>query len=150
MGQGADTAGVGGKGHVEFTPDTVVYDANTSFGSAEHGLFAVVVYQSASRSEGRVVTTADKGGLRWRAPDGHTVRARNTQAASKLAPIGFSEGGSVFTSQVFHQDAAVFDITPKERGGTLIYVDGTDTPHRWKIPAHNAGVSVPALKFALN
>ncbi|MEU6845600.1 hypothetical protein ABZ930_27370 [Streptomyces sp. NPDC046716] len=89
-----------------------------------------------------MVTTADKGGLRWKAPNGHTVKARNSQAASKLAPIGFSEGGSVFTSQVFHQDVAVFDIAATDKGGTLIYVDGTDTPHRWKIPANDAaGIS---------
>ncbi|MCX5441146.1 hypothetical protein [Streptomyces sp. NBC_00063] len=150
LGQSADTAGVGGRGTAQITPDTVVYADSTSFGTPEHGLFAVVNYQSRNRTKSRVTTTAEQGGLRWKASDGHTVTARNSKAATKVAPIGFSEGGPDFTSETGHQDVAVFDIAPAERGGTLIYVDGDGTVFRWKIPASNSGSAVPALKFALS
>ncbi|WP_329436500.1 MULTISPECIES: hypothetical protein [unclassified Streptomyces] len=150
LGQSADTAGVGGRGTARITPDTVVYADSTNFGTPEHGLFAVVNYQSRNRTKSRVTTTAEQGGLRWKAADGHTVTARNSKAAEKVAPIGFSEGGPVFTRPTIHQDVAVFDISATERGGTLIYVDGDGTVFRWKIPASNSGIAVPALKFALN
>ncbi|MFB8270397.1 hypothetical protein ACFC96_27880 [Streptomyces sp. NPDC055955] len=150
LGQSADTAGVGGRGRAQITPDTVVYADGTSFGAPEHGLFAVVNYLSRNRTKSRVTTAAEQGGLRWKAASGHTVTARNSKAAKKVAPIGFSEGGPVFTRDEIHQDVAVFDISAAERGGTLIYVDGDGTVFRWKIPASNSGHSVPALKFALN
>jgi hypothetical protein len=150
LGQSADTAGVGGKGKIRMSPDTVVYALNTSFGPPEHGVFAVVNFHSRNWSKGRVRTTAEKGGFRWKAPDGKTVKARNSEAATKLAPIGFSEGGSVIAPDMTHQDVAVFDITATEKGGTLEYVDGSGAAFRWKIPASNSGSAVPALKFALN
>ncbi|MFE4776154.1 hypothetical protein [Streptomyces sp. NPDC056713] len=97
-----------------------------------------------------MTTTAEQGGLRWKAADGHTVTARNSKAAKQVVPIGFSEGGPDFTRETIHQDTAVFDIAAAERGGTLIYVDGDGTVFHWKIPASNSGLVVPGLKFALN
>ncbi|MEW2175326.1 hypothetical protein AB0890_03195 [Streptomyces sp. NPDC005406] len=150
LGQSADTAGVGGRGAAQITADTVVYVDSTSFGAPEHGLFAVVNYQSRNRTKSRVTTTAEQGGWRWKTADGHTVTARNSKASTKVAPIGFSEGGAVLTSEMGHQDVAVFDIAAAEKGGTLIYVDGDGTAFRWKIPARNSGSAVPALKYALS
>lgn len=150
LGQGADTAGVGGRGAARITPDTIVYADRTGFGAPEHGLFAVVTYQSRNRTTSRVTTTAGQGGLRWTTEDGRTVTDRNSKAATGVAPIGFSEGGAALPPEVGHQDVAVFDIAAAERGGTLVYVDGDGTAFRWKIPASDSGAAVPALKFALD
>jgi hypothetical protein len=150
LGHRVKTAGVGGKGTAWIDPDTVVYARTSDFGSPEHGVFAVVVYQSGDGSERRVTTTAERGGFRWKTPDGRTVKARNTKAAEKLAPVGFSEGGPVVGPKLWHQDVAVFDIAAAEKGGTLVYVDGKGVAFRWKIPTGDAGEAVPALKFALS
>ncbi|MFD8685999.1 hypothetical protein [Streptomyces sp. NPDC059651] len=150
LGQSADTAGVGGRGDAQITADTVVYVDSTGFGAPEHGLFAVVNYQSRNRTKSRVTTTAEQGGWRWKTADGHTFTARNSKAAAEVAPIGFSEGGAALPAETGHQDVAVFDITAAEKGGTLIYVDGDGTAFRWKVPASNSGSAVPALKFALS
>ncbi|WP_406088986.1 hypothetical protein [Streptomyces sp. NBC_01013] len=150
LGQSVDSVGAGGRGAAQITPDTVVYVDSARFGTPEHGLFAVVSYRSTNRTKSHVTTTAEQGGLRWKAADGHTVTVRNSKAATKVAPIGFSEGGPALTRETSHQDVAVFDIAAAERGGTLIYVDGDGTAFRWKIPATNSGSSVPALKSALS
>lgn len=150
LGQSADTAGVGGRGAARITPDTIVYADRTGFGAPEHGLFAVVTYQSRNRTTSRVTTTAGQGGLRWTTEDGRTVTDRNSKAATGVAPIGFSEGGAALPPEVGHQDVAVFDIAAGERGGILVYVDGDGTAFRWKIPASDSGAAVPALKFALD
>ncbi|MFI6966566.1 hypothetical protein [Streptomyces sp. NPDC050255] len=150
LGQSADTTGVGGEGEARITPDTVVYADRTGFGAPEHGLFAVVTYQSRNRTTSRVTTTAGQGGWRWEAAGGRTVTEGNSGAATDVAPIGFSEGGAALPPEVGHQDVAVFDIAAAERGGTLVYVDGDGTAFRWKIPASDSGAAVPALKFALD
>ncbi|MGY0021192.1 hypothetical protein [Streptomyces sp. cg35] len=150
LGRGAETSAVDSKSTVQIHPDTVVYDGSTSFGDSQHGVFAVVAYQSTNRTAHRATTTAAQGGFRWKSPDGPAVTAGNTTAAKKLAPIGFSEGGPVLAPRTMHQDVAVFDITAAEKGGTLVYVDGDGASSQWKIPATDSGVSVPALKFALN
>ncbi|MFZ3565566.1 hypothetical protein ACOKM5_01230 [Streptomyces sp. BH097] len=150
LGHRVRTAGVGGKGTAWIDPDTVVYARTTTFGAPEHGVFAVVNYRSGDGSEPRVTTTAERGGFRWKTPEGRTVKARNTKAAKKLAPIGFSEGGPVVAPKEWHQDVAVFDIAAAEKGGTLVYVDGKGVAFRWKIPGGNSGTAVPALKFALS
>ncbi|TXS36464.1 hypothetical protein [Streptomyces sp. OR43] len=150
LGQSADTAGAGGRGAARITPDTVVYADRTGFGAPEHGLFAVVTYQSENRTTSRVTTTAGQGGWRWKAADGRTVADGNSKVATDVAPVGFSEGGPALPPEVGHQDVAVFDIAAAERGGTLVYVDGDGTAFRWKIPASDSGVAVPALKSALD
>lgn len=149
LGHSAVTAGVDGRGRAENIPDTVVYDGSTSFGSPEDDLFAGVNCRSGNRTKSRVTTTADEGGFRRKSPDGSTVEARNSKAATSTPPVGFSEGGPVLAPRTWHQDVAVFDITAAAKDGTLIYVDGDDTAFGWKIPATDSGAAVPALEFAL-
>ncbi|MEV7377684.1 hypothetical protein [Streptomyces lydicus] len=54
--QGADTVGVGGKGAVRITPDTVVYVNKASTGTPEHGLYAVVAFSAENRTEKSALT----------------------------------------------------------------------------------------------
>ncbi|MEV6796703.1 hypothetical protein AB0M87_33250, partial [Streptomyces sp. NPDC051320] len=47
----------------------------------------------------------------------------------------------------FVWDAQIFDLTTAQaKGGTLVYVDGEGTAHRWKAPASDAGPQVAAVK----
>ncbi|MFE2216334.1 hypothetical protein ACFW93_30875 [Streptomyces canus] len=149
FGQSADTAGVGGKGTAQITPNAVVYVDKAGAETPEHGLFAVVRFEAGNRSKTPVTTTADKGGFRWKTPDGKTVKAGNSRGAGRIAPVGFSEGGPDVSPQTYQADSVAFDITAAEKGGTLVYVDGNGNAFRWKIPSTNAGSTVSALMSAL-
>jgi hypothetical protein len=149
FGQSADTAGVGGRGTAQITPDAVVYVDKAGAETPEHGLFAVVRFEAGNRSKTPVTTTAGKGGFRWRTPGGKTVSAGNSKGAGRLAPIGFSEGAPDVSPKTYQVDSVAFDITVTEKGGTLVYVDGDGVAFRWKIPSTNSGSTASALESAL-
>jgi hypothetical protein len=93
FGQTAETAGAGGKGTAEITPETVVYVDKAGADTPEHGLFAVVTFQAGHRAEDAVTTTAAQGAFRWKTPDGKTIEAGNSEGAGSVAPI-FNDGGA--------------------------------------------------------
>lgn len=149
FGQSADTAGVGGRGTAQITPDAVVYVDKAGAESPEHGLFAVVRFEARNQSRTPVTTTAGKGGFRWKAPGGRTMKAGNSKAAGKVAPVGFSEGAPDVSPKTYQADSVVFDITAAEKGGTLVYVDGNGVAFHWKVPSTDSGSVASALKSAL-
>jgi hypothetical protein len=150
FGQSADTAGVGGRGTAQITPDAVVYVDKAGAETPEHGLFAVIGFKAGNRSTTPVTTTAGKGGFRWKTPDGKIVKAGNSKGAGRIAPVGFSEGTAGVSPNTYQVDCVAFDITAAEKGGTLVYVDGDGVAFRWKIPSTDAGSTASALKSALN
>ncbi|MCG0283721.1 hypothetical protein [Streptomyces sp. PSAA01] len=147
--QSAETVGVGGRGAMRITPDTVVYVHKAGTGTPEHDLYAVVTFSAENRSNTPVTATTGKGGFHWKAPNGHTVKAGNSKGAARIAPVGFHDGGPTVQPHTFRRNAIAFDITNSEKGGTLIYVDGDGDAFRWKIPTASSGDAVPALKSAL-
>ncbi|MFH8629719.1 hypothetical protein ACH4CC_07580 [Streptomyces lydicus] len=147
--QGADTVGVGGKGAVRITPDTVVHVSKASTGTPEHGLYAVVAFSAENRTDTPVTAATGNGGFRWKAPNGHTVKAGNSKSAARIAPIGFHDGGPTVQPHTFRRNTIAFDIANSEKGGTLVYVDGNGDAFRWKIPAASSGDAASALKSAL-
>ncbi|MEU8871565.1 hypothetical protein AB0D24_10365 [Streptomyces javensis] len=149
LGQSADTVGADGKGAVRITPDTVVYVHKASTGMPEHDLYAVVTFQAENRSDAPVTVAASKGGFRWKAPSGHTVKAGNSKGAARIAPIGFHDGGPTVQPHTFRRNTVAFDITDAEKGGALVYVDGNGDASRWTIPTADSGTAVSALKSAL-
>ncbi|MFG2126223.1 hypothetical protein ACGFNV_00230 [Streptomyces sp. NPDC048751] len=149
FGQSADTAGVGGRGTAQITPDAVVYVDKAGAETPEHGLFAVVRFEAENRSKTSVRTTAGKGGFRWKTPDGKTLKAGNSEGAGRIAPVGFSEGAPDVSPKTYQADSVAFDIAAAEKGGTLVYVDGNGVSFHWKIPSTNSGSAASALKSAL-
>ncbi|MEU0206362.1 hypothetical protein [Streptomyces canus] len=149
FGQSADTAGVGGRGTAQITPNAVVYVDKAGAETPERGLFAVVRFEAGNRAKTPVRTTADKGGFRWKTPDGKTVKAGNSRGAGRIAPVGFSEGAPEVSPKTYQADSVAFDITAAEKGGTLVYVDGNGDAFRWKIPSTNTGSAASALMSAL-
>lgn len=149
FGRTTDTAGVGGMGTAQITPNAVVYVDKAGGETPEHGLFAVVRFEAGNRSKTPVTTTADKGGFRWETPDGKTVRAGNSRGAGRIAPVGFSEGTPEVSPRTYQADSVAFDINASDKGGTLVYVDGNGAAFRWRIPSTNAGSSASALLSAL-
>ncbi|WP_407555474.1 hypothetical protein QOM21_37000 [Streptomyces sp. Pv4-95] len=149
FGQGADTAGVGGRGTAQITPDAVVYVDRAGAETPEQGLFAVVRFEAGNRSKATVTTTVGKAGFRWRTPGGKTVKAGNSKGAGRLAPVGFSEDAPDVPPKTYQVDSVAFDITIAEKGGTLIYVDGDGVAFRWKIPSRDSGSTAAALESAL-
>ncbi|MFF6879708.1 hypothetical protein ACFY9S_31000 [Streptomyces sp. NPDC012474] len=151
FGQTADTAGVDGKGAAQITPETVVYVDQAGAGAPEHGLFAVVAFRAGNRAEDSVTTTAAQGGFRWKTLDGKTIKASNTDGAGSIAPVGFDDGGGkpVVRADTHQVNTVAFDITPAQRGGTLVYVDGNGVAFRWRVPPTDSGPTAKALKSAL-
>ncbi|MFF9154627.1 hypothetical protein ACF1AB_20620 [Streptomyces sp. NPDC014846] len=149
LSQSADTAGAGGDGTMRITPDTVLYLRSTSSGTPEHDLYAIVTFSAENRSRRPVTATTKTGGFRWKAADGHIVRAGNSKSAARIAPTGFADGGPTVAGGTFRRDTVAFDITKAEKGGTLLYVDGNGDAHRWQLPATSSGRAVSALKLAL-
>ncbi|MFH8683566.1 hypothetical protein [Streptomyces lydicus] len=149
LGQNADTVGVGGKGALRITPDTVVYVHKAGADTPEHDLYAVVAFSAANRTATPVTATTGKGGFRWKAPDGHTVKAGNSRGAARIAPVGFHDGGPTVRPHTYGRNTVAFDLTDAEKGGTLVYVDGKGAAFYWKIPAASSGDTVAALKSAL-
>ncbi|WP_158756548.1 hypothetical protein [Streptomyces sp. NRRL S-475] len=151
FGQAAETAGAGGKGTAEITPETVVYVGRAAGGTPERGLFAVVTFQAGNRAERSVTTPAALGAFRWRTPDGKTVKAGNSEGAGRIDPDGFNDGGGkpVVRANTHQVNTVAFDITSTEKGGTLVYVDGEGVAFRWQVPSTNSGPTANALKSAL-
>ncbi|MFI0269605.1 hypothetical protein [Streptomyces luteogriseus] len=151
FGQTAETAGTGGKGTAEITPETVVYVGRAAGGAPERGLFAVVAFQAGNRAEKSVTTPAARGAFRWRTQDGKTLKAGNSEGAGRIDPVGFNDGGGkpVVRADTHQVNTVAFDITSAEKGGTLVYVDGEGVVFRWKVPSTNSGPTANALKSAL-
>lgn len=151
FGQTADTVGGGGKGTAQITPETVVYVGKAGSDAPEHGLFAVVTFKTGNRAEEPVTTTAAQGGFRWKALDGKTIKAGNSEGARSVTPVGFNDGGgkSAVQADTYQVNTVAFDITSAEKGGTLVYVDGQGVAFHWKVPSKNSGPTANALKSAL-
>jgi len=143
LGSPARTAGDGGTGVLEITPDTVVFTEEGGGETSENGVFAVVTM----KDKAMTAVAADEpapitgGGWKWMAPDGEM--------------IGFDSGNSTGVVMDKYNNAdpvqpgtwqwrsQVFDLTPEQaKGGTLIYIDGEEKAHRWEMPSTDAGPNV--------
>lgn len=149
LGQPARTIGSQGAGVLEITPTTVIYVPGDFATKSTNGYFAVITF----KAKAMTAVAADQtvpfggGGWQWIAPDGQTIDAGNASAVS-VVPEGFDGGGPVQPG-TFQWASRAFDVTPAQRGGTLIYTDGAQVVHRWRIPATDSGPQVAAVRKKL-
>jgi hypothetical protein len=150
LGEAAQTTGDGGTGVLEITPDTVVFSLTGSGETAENGVFAVVTM----KDKAMTAVAADEpapisgGGWTWMTPDGEMIgwdsgNSSNVTLDKYSGADPVQPGGYQWRSQVF-------DLTPAQaKGGTLIYIDGENKAHRWKMPATDSGPHVAEVKKQL-
>lgn len=149
LGKAAQTTGDGGTGILEVTPTTVVYSKDGGGETPENGLFAVVTIKDRPTT---AVAAAEAppisgGGWQWIAPDGQAIDEGNG-AAFNVVMDAFNFGGKIQPGS-FKWGAKVFDLSDKQRGGTLIYTDGEGAAHRWTMPAADAGPQIAQVAKAL-
>ncbi|MFC5144308.1 hypothetical protein [Streptomyces aureoversilis] len=149
FGKPAETVGSGGTGRLEVTPTSIVYVTKALIDKPSKGLFAVVTVKDRATTAVAAEETAPimQGGWQWIAPDGQAI-ATGDGTADMVSIEGFKSGGAVQPG-AFRWESRVFDISEKQRGGTLVYTDGAGKSFRWKTPAQDAGPQVEELKKAL-
>ncbi|MEU1120543.1 MULTISPECIES: hypothetical protein [unclassified Streptomyces] len=150
FGEPAQTIGESGTGVLQITPDTVVYVKKNGTETAANGVFAVVALKDKAMTGAPAdeVAPISGGGWKWMAPDGETI------------DVGGGESYNVVVDKFNNEDPVqpgtyqrrlrAFDLTPAQaKGGTLIYVDGDEAAHRWKVPATDTGPNAAELKKQL-
>lgn len=142
-------AGVGG-GILEITPTSVVYTTTGAGQKPTNGLFATVAYKARSLTAVAAAEAApiEGGGWQWIAPDGQAVNQLDGNTAS-VTPDGFTSAGPVQPGS-FQWRSVTIDLTPAQRGGTLVYTDGGHTGFHWKVSAQDSGPDSAKLKKALD
>lgn len=140
--------GTGG-GVLEITPTTVVYTTAGSGQKPANGLFVTVAYKARSMTAVAAAQAApiEGGGWQWIAPDGQAVDSLRGNATS-VTPEGFTGAGPVQPGS-FQWRSITVDITEAQRGGNIVYIDGTHHAFRWKLPAQDSGPEAAKLKKAL-
>lgn len=140
--------GTGG-GVLELTPTTVVYTTTGTGQKPVNGLFVTVAYKARSVTAVAAAESppVDGGGWQWIAPDGQAINALSGNTSS-VTPDGYTGVGPVQPGS-FRVDATTIDISEAQRGGILVYTDGTHHAFRWKIPAQDTGPEAAKLKKAL-
>ncbi|MFI8872515.1 hypothetical protein [Streptomyces sp. NPDC055243] len=150
LGEPAQTIGDGGTGVLQITPDTIVYVKKSGMDTAENGVFAVVTLKDKAMTG----TAADEvapisgGGWKWMAPDGETIDEGGGESYNVVVDRYNNE--DPVQPGTYQRRLRAFDLTPAQaKGGTLIYVDGEETAHRWKVPATDSGPHAAELKKQL-
>ncbi|MEF9521243.1 hypothetical protein [Streptomyces sp. RB13] len=150
MGAPAQTAGDGGTGVLEITPDTVVFVKEGSGETAENGLFAVVTMKDRASAD----VAADEpapisgGGWTWMAPDGEMIGWDSGNSTN--VTLDKYSGADPVQPGAYQWRSQVFDLTPAQaKGGTLIYIDGENKAHRWQMPSTDSGPHVAEVKKQL-
>ena len=134
-----------GSGGLEVTPTSILYVKKAMGSTSERGVYAIVtVKDRAPDTAAAESAPIEGGGWQWIAPDGQAV-AEGEGEASSVVPRGFESGGMV-QAGTYRWTSRAFDITDTQRGGTLMYTDGTGKAYRWKVPAADAGPELAALK----
>ncbi|MCD9145759.1 hypothetical protein [Streptomyces albireticuli] len=149
MGASAPTVGSGGAGRLEVTPTSVVYATKAMADKPTNGLFVIVSVKDRPTSSSAVAETApaQRGGWQWVAADGRAVGAGDGNAANVFLS-GFDASGPIPAGTAKWR-ARAFDISERQRGGTLVYTDGQGKTFRWEIPAQDTGPQVAELKKKL-
>ncbi|MFH8610971.1 hypothetical protein ACH4D5_26195 [Streptomyces sp. NPDC018029] len=150
LGEPAQTIGDGGTGVLQITPDTVAYVKEDSGEPAENGVFAVVTMKDKAMTGAPAdeVAPISGGGWSWIAPDGESIDSDNGNSSS--ITIDKYNNADPVQPGTYQWRMQAFDLTPAQAaGGTLIYVDGEETAHRWKMPATDSGPHVAELKKQL-
>ncbi|MFD7291812.1 hypothetical protein ACFV9W_00865 [Streptomyces sp. NPDC059897] len=151
LGESAQTGGDEGTGVLHITPDTVVFTKKSTGATAKNGLFAVVVM----KDKAMTAVAADEpapvsgGGWQWRTPDGETIGFDSGNSST----VAFDkyDGADPVQPGSWQWRSQVFDLTPAQaKGGTLVYVDGDDQAHAWKMPATDSGPNVADVKAKLD
>lgn len=150
LGAPAQTAGDGGTGVLEITPDTVVFVKEGSGETAENGLFAVVTMKDRASAD----VAADEpapisgGGWTWMAPDGEMIGWDSGNSTN--VTLDKYSGADPVQPGAYQWRSQVFDLTPAQaKGGTLIYIDGENKAHRWQMPSTDSGPHVAEVKKQL-
>ncbi|MFG2563632.1 hypothetical protein [Streptomyces sp. NPDC048496] len=149
LGEPSRTVGAKTVGILEITPTTVVYAEQGAGVSPQNGVFAVVALGEKSMSANPAdEEPAPGGGWQWIGPDGTPVAAGNGNAG-KVTLDGYPPSGAIEPGDTATR-ARVFDLTPEQaKGGKLVYTDGTQAPHGWKLPAEDTGPQVADIKGKL-
>ncbi|MFP8944714.1 hypothetical protein ACLIYM_25225 [Streptomyces fenghuangensis] len=150
LGEPAETIGSGGTGALEVTPDTIVYATEGTGETPDNEVFAVVAIklQPTNAVAAAQAAPIDGGGWSWIAADGQAV-STGSGTAYNVTPDGYTAGGEIQPGT--HEWAtAAFDLTAEQaKSGTLMYVDGAGTAHRWEMPDQDTGPQADKLKQAL-
>jgi hypothetical protein len=150
LGQPAKTVGDGGKGTLEITPDSVVFVKKTVNDTPENGVFAIVVMKD--KATGAVAADEPAPitgqGWKWMAPDGEMLRWDSGNSTD--VDTGKFSNADPVQPGAWQWRSQVFDLTEAQaKGGTLIYIDGDEAAHRWKMPSADSGPSVADVKKQL-
>ncbi|GHJ04840.1 hypothetical protein TPA0906_67050 [Streptomyces olivaceus] len=150
FGTPAQTAGDGGTGVLEITPDTVVFVKEGGGEKAANGVFAVVATKDKAVGD----VAADEpapisgGGWKWMASDGEMIDAGGGNAFNVV--MDKYNNADPVQPGAYQWRAQVFDLTPAQgKGGTLIYIDGENKAHRWQMPSTDSGPHVAEVKAQL-
>jgi hypothetical protein len=144
---GAQTPADGSAGGeaLEVAPTTVVYQAEAMGCVSVNGTFAIItVKDRAPAGSAAESAPIELGGWQWIAPDGQAL-AEGENDASSIIPNGFTGGGTI-PAGAYKWRTIAFDLTEKQRGGTIVYTDGDGATFRWKVPAKDSGPELAQLK----
>ncbi|WP_428956244.1 hypothetical protein [Streptomyces sp. cg35] len=135
-----------GGGTLEVTPTTITYQEKAMGSEAVNGLFAIITVKDEAVGDAAAAESAPAGGggWQWIAPDGQALDEGENDASS-ITPQGFTGGGKVQAGSWAWRTIA-FDISKTQRGGKLVYVDGTGQAFQWKAPAKETGPELAKLK----
>ncbi|MFE3786872.1 hypothetical protein [Streptomyces goshikiensis] len=149
LGQPAETVGAGGVGRIEMTPTSIAYISTDGGTEPANDVFAFVTYKARAATAVAADQAApiDGGGWSWAALDGQAIAQGNGEAYNVVAD-SFNAGRTVQLG-TYLKDAAVFDLATAQAGGTLIYIDGAGTAHRWAMPKTDAGPDVAQIRKEL-
>lgn len=138
-----------GGGVLELTPVSVVYAKAATATTPKNGLFAVVAIKARSLTAVAAAETAPitGGGWQWIAPDGQAISTM-VGNANNVTPDGFMASGPVQPG-TYQLSSEAFDISAAQKGGTLMYTDGSGAVYRWKVPAADSGPQAAQLAKAL-
>ncbi|WP_338702192.1 hypothetical protein V2W30_32915 [Streptomyces sp. Q6] len=139
--QDSDTGGT-----LEVTPTTITYRAEAMAGTSVNGTFAIITVKDKAVGDTAAAESAPAGGggWQWIAPDGQALDEGENDASS-ITPQGFTGGGTVRAGSWAWRTIA-FDISEEQRGGKLVYTDGTGQSFQWQAPAEETGPELAELK----
>ncbi|WTW93602.1 hypothetical protein OG216_09545 [Streptomycetaceae bacterium NBC_01309] len=138
LGQAVLTTGSNGSGTLELAPTTVVYSTGQDTGTVPNkdGYVTVTV----KLTNKGAVTARDSDFWSYVAPDGEAL-----DIGIIIVPRGF-DGGSTIQPGTFQWGSQSWDIRNDQKGGVLVYKDGTDVLYKWQLPAVDTGPQVAEVK----
>lgn len=150
FGKSARTIGADGAGELRVTPTTVV-DATAATGEApDNDQFTIVAVKDQAAGDTPAAEAdpeaGNNGGWKWITKSGRSIEDGEGNSAFNVVPDGFEDGG-VLRPGARDWRVAVFDLTDEQReDGTLMYVDGAGTAHRWAVPERDTGPQLARLR----